>query len=94
MDSSSPHILVVAASPALRFTLEELLRHYGYTVTTATTAEAADLLAHGPFDVVVLDEVPPAITETDGTPLVRAQLQTVLRHALEAEWRQSSHISG
>jgi len=86
MDSFSPHILVVAASPALRCTLEELLRHYGYTVTTAAKGEAADLLAHGPFDVVLLDDALPAIAEAAGTPLVQAQPQTVLRHALEAEW--------
>jgi len=84
MDSFSPHILVVAASPALRFTLEELLLQYGYTVTTAARGEAADLLAHGPFDVV-LDEALPNITETASTPLVQAQPQPLLERALAAE---------
>jgi len=85
MDSFSPHILVVAASPALRFTLEELLRHYGYTVTTAARGEAPDLLAHGPFDVVLLADALPAITETNGAPLVQAQSQPLLERALAAE---------
>jgi CheY-like chemotaxis protein len=93
MDSSSPHILVVAASPALRFTLEELLLYYGYTVSTAATAEAAALVAYGPFDVVVLDKALPAIPESDGTPLVHAPPQSVLRHALDAEWIRAPHIS-
>jgi CheY-like chemotaxis protein len=85
MDSFSPHILVVTASPTLRFTLGELLRHYGYTVTTAARSEVADLLAHGPFDVVLLADALPTITETADTPLVQAQPQPLLERALAAE---------
>jgi DNA-binding response OmpR family regulator len=41
MDWTAPRILVIAAEPALRFTIEELLRAYGYDVTTAPSSVAA-----------------------------------------------------
>jgi len=41
MDWTAPRILVIAAEPALRFTIEEVLRAYGYDVTTAPSSAAA-----------------------------------------------------
>jgi CheY-like chemotaxis protein len=41
MDWTAPRILVIAPAPALRFTIEEVLRAYGYDVTTAPSSAAA-----------------------------------------------------
>jgi CheY-like chemotaxis protein len=41
MDRTAPRILVIAAAPALRFTIEEVLRASGYDVTTAPSSAAA-----------------------------------------------------
>jgi len=41
MDWTAPRILVIAPEPALRFTIEEVLRAYGYAVTTAPSSAAA-----------------------------------------------------
>ncbi len=38
MDRTSPHVLIVAAQPTVRFALEELLRAYGYDVTSVSGA--------------------------------------------------------
>jgi len=40
MDEFSPHVLIVAEKPGVRFALEELLRAYGYTVTSVSRAAA------------------------------------------------------
>jgi DNA-binding NtrC family response regulator len=41
MDWTAPRILVIAPAPALRFTIEEVLRAYGYDVITAPSSAAA-----------------------------------------------------
>jgi CheY-like chemotaxis protein len=41
MDWTAPRILVIAPAPALRFTIEEVLRAYGDDVTTAPSSAAA-----------------------------------------------------
>jgi CheY-like chemotaxis protein len=50
----SPHIFIVAAAPALRFTLEELLRAYGYDVSSVASATAVEALASLPPCAAVL----------------------------------------
>jgi DNA-binding response OmpR family regulator len=40
MDWTAPRILVIAPQPALRFTIEEVLRASGYDVTTAPSSVA------------------------------------------------------
>ncbi len=41
MDWTVPRILVIAPAPALRFTIEEVLRTAGYDVTTTPSCAAA-----------------------------------------------------
>ena len=55
MARKRPRMLIVAADPTLRFTLEEILQYYGYDAATAASrAEAATLIAHDPFEQVLL----------------------------------------
>ena len=55
MARASPRMLIVAADPALRFTLEELLSYYGYAVTTAASEAVAEvLIAERSFDLLLL----------------------------------------
>jgi CheY-like chemotaxis protein len=55
MARASPQMLIVAADPTLRFTLEELLGYYGYTVTTAASEAVAQvLIAERTFDLLLL----------------------------------------
>ena len=55
MTRASPQMLIVAADPTLRFTLEELLSYYGYAVTTAASEAVAEvLIAERSFDLLLL----------------------------------------
>jgi CheY-like chemotaxis protein len=40
MEDTSAHVLIIAAQPTVRFALEELLRAYGYAVTSVSGAAA------------------------------------------------------
>jgi len=63
MDPVSPHIIVVAAQSALRFTLEELLSAYGYTVTSVRSSEEVeDLVDQGQFAALL---IPTPLPQTD-----------------------------
>jgi hypothetical protein len=62
MGQTTQRLLLVAADPTLRFTLEDLLRYYGYMVTTVATMEAAaQQLADHSFDLLL--QVGPPATE-------------------------------
>ena len=55
MARASPQMLIVAADPTLRFTLEELLSYYGYAVTIAASEAVAEvLIAERSFDLLLL----------------------------------------
>jgi len=55
MARASPRMLLVAADPTLRFTLEEVLAYYGYAVTTAASVPAAKTLLEAyPFDMLLM----------------------------------------
>jgi DNA-binding NtrC family response regulator len=87
MDWTNPRILIVAASPTLRFTLEELLRYYGYDVVSAASAEAAlGLLAHSRFDMVLFEDAVSAIKPADGPLPTQAKPHDQLEQAVGAEW--------
>jgi DNA-binding response OmpR family regulator len=48
-------MLIVAADPTLRFTLEELLGYYGYAVASAASpARAEELIKQGGFNLLLL----------------------------------------
>jgi DNA-binding response OmpR family regulator len=56
MDWTAPRILVIAPAPALRFTIEEVLRAYGYDVITAPSSAAAlHLDAEGRYAAMLVD---------------------------------------
>jgi hypothetical protein len=47
-------MLIVAADPTLRFTLEELLSYYGYAVaSTVSPARAEELIKQGRFNLLL-----------------------------------------
>ena len=69
MDPVSPHIIVVAAQPALRFTLEELLSAYGYTVTSVRSSEDVDDLTDQGQYAALLIPAPPPQTDRYGHAL-------------------------
>ncbi len=72
MNWTAPRILVIASEPAVRFTIEELLRAYGYDVTTAPSSVAALRLdAEGQFAATLLDSTLLALPALDRPPLVR-----------------------
>ena len=55
MPRSQPQLLLVAADPILRFTLEEVLTHYGYQVTSESSAPSALALAEDRrFDLLLM----------------------------------------
>jgi DNA-binding response OmpR family regulator len=69
MDWTAPRILVIAAEPALRFTIEELLRAYGYDVTTAPSSAAAlHLDAEGRCAAMHVDSTLLALPALDRLP--------------------------
>ncbi len=69
MDWTAPRILVIAFEPSLRFTIEELLRAYGYDVTTAPSSVAAlHLDAERRFAAMLLDSTLLALPALDRSP--------------------------
>ena len=76
MDRTSPHVLIVAAQPVVRFSLEELLRAYGYDVTSVSgvAPEPSDAVLEGYAAVLVASTVPQtdryghAPSQSDGLP--------------------------
>jgi len=65
-----PSILVVDDSPSLRRMIGACLRAGGYTVTEASDGkEAHEVAREGSFDMLVTDQVMPAM---DGLSLIRA----------------------
>jgi CheY-like chemotaxis protein len=72
MNWTAPRILVIASEPAVRFTIEELLRAYGYDVTTAPSSAAALRLdSEGQFAATLVDTTLLAKPALDRPPLVR-----------------------
>ena len=72
MDWTAPRILVIAAAPALRFTIEELLRAYGYDVITVPSSAAAlHLDAEDRFAAILVDATLLAMPVLDWPPPVR-----------------------
>lgn len=66
MDRQSAHILVVDDEPAIRMTLEVLLRRRGYAVMTAAHgAEALALVEQHVFDLILLDLRMPGMSGLD-----------------------------
>ncbi|HEX5690243.1 MAG TPA: hypothetical protein VFX76_09585 [Roseiflexaceae bacterium] len=60
MSSMNPQLLLVAADPTLRFTLEEVLTYYGYHVTSAASAPAAQALtAAGCYELLITVQILP-----------------------------------
>ena len=58
MSHAHPQLLLVAASPTLRFTLEEVLTYYGYDVTSMPSAPSAETLAdEGCFELLVTVQI-------------------------------------
>lgn len=56
VEMRSPRILVADADAAVLVTFDELLQHYGYAVTSASTgAEARALLLRVHFDLLLID---------------------------------------
>jgi DNA-binding response OmpR family regulator len=69
MDWTAPRILIIASEPALHFTIEEILRAYGYDVATApSSASASRLAAEGQFAAILLDPALVAIPPLDRSP--------------------------
>jgi CheY-like chemotaxis protein len=69
MDWTAPRILVIAPAPALRFTIEEVLRAYGYDITTAPSNMAAlDLDAEGRFAALLVDSTLLALPALNRSP--------------------------
>jgi two-component system response regulator MprA len=65
-------LLVVDDDPDVRDALERALRHAGYTVTTAVHgADALDLLARSPVDLIVLDVLMPMVDGFDACRVLR-----------------------
>jgi hypothetical protein len=55
MPRSHPQLLLVSADPILRFTLEEVLTHYGYEVTIEPSIATAQALAKDcRFDLLLM----------------------------------------
>jgi len=72
MDWTAPRVLVIALEPALRFTIEEILRAYGYDVTTAPSGAAAlHLDAEGSFAAMLVDATLLAMPVLDRSPPIR-----------------------
>ena len=75
MDRTSPHVLIVAAQPTVRFGLEELLRAYGYDVMSVSGAAEMQPVAPGSYAAVLVASPVPqtdryghAPSETDDLP--------------------------
>src|SRR5438105_15930512 len=70
----SAHILIVEDDPDQRFIVETLLKHEGYTVTTAEDGFHAleSIVAEEP-DIIVLDFLMPILDGYDVLAEVRAQ---------------------
>ena len=63
------HVLVVDDEPAIRLTLDLILRRVGYNVTTAATGEEAlACLMQRTFNLLLLD---PGLPGTDGVAVAR-----------------------
>jgi CheY-like chemotaxis protein len=78
MDWTAPRILVIAPAPALCFTIEEVLRAYGYDVTAAASSAAAlQLDAEGPFAALLLDPALLAASARGQRPPVRLEADVV-----------------
>lgn len=55
-DRSTPHILIVDDEPAICFTLQCALEHYGYAVAAASNgAEAHARITRASFDMLLID---------------------------------------
>jgi CheY-like chemotaxis protein len=89
MDWTAPRILVIASKPAVRFTIEELLRAYGYDVTTAPSSAAALRLdAEGQFSAILLDSTLLVMPSLDRSSPVR-----VNSHEEAERWPVEERIS-
>jgi DNA-binding response OmpR family regulator len=72
MNWTAPRILVIAHEPALCFTIEELLRAYGYDVTIAPSSAAAlHLDAEARFAAILLHSTVLAMPTLDQSPPVQ-----------------------
>jgi DNA-binding response OmpR family regulator len=89
MDWTAPRILIIASEPAVYFTIEELLRSYGYDVATApNSVSASRLAAEGQFAAILLAPALAAIPGLDRSPPAR-----VNPHGAVERWPVEGQIS-
>lgn len=69
MEWVPPRITIVATSPALRYDIEELLRHFGYDVVEAASPATARELGASPAEAMLLvDAAGPSAAEVEHKP--------------------------
>ena len=86
MDWTAPQILVIASEPTVRFTIEELLRAYGYDVTTAPSRAAASHIdTEGRFAAMVVDPTFVSMPLADQAPLARVKPDHELEYSTVGE---------